>query len=120
LPRDLEPACARIRAALAARPSDPPSRKELAFDANSQQALRFLRETGEVVELNDDAILSAKSFARIQSGIVEFLRHKEPATVSDLRQALGTTRRILVPLLEQLDRDGVTSRQGDRRILRRS
>jgi len=120
LPRDLEPACARIRAALAVRPSDPPSRKELAFDANSQQALRFLRETGEIVELNDDAILSAESFARMQSGIVEFLRNKGPATVSDLRQALGTTRRILVPLLEQLDRDGVTSRQGDRRILRRS
>ena len=120
LPRDLEPACARIRAALAVRPSDPPSRKELAFDANSQQALRFLRETGEIVELNDDAILSAESFARMQSGIVEFLRNKGPATVSDLRQALGTTRRIIVPLLEQLDRDGVTSRQGDRRILRRS
>ena len=120
LPRDLEPACARIRAALAARPSDPPSRKELAFDANSQQALRFLRETGEIVELNDDAILSAESFVRMQSGVVEFIRNKGPATVSDLRQALGTTRRIIVPLLEKLDRDGVTLRQGDRRILRRS
>jgi len=39
--------------------------------------------------------------------------------VSDLRQALATSRRIMLPILERLDRDGVTLRQGDKRILKR-
>ncbi|MBT6451013.1 MAG: hypothetical protein HOK62_09885, partial [Verrucomicrobiales bacterium] len=34
------------------------------------------------------------------------------------RQALGTTRRILIPLLEKMDRTGITRRQGDVRVLR--
>jgi len=37
--------------------------------------------------------------------------------VSDLRQRLQSSRRIMVPLLERLDRDGVTRRVGDKRTL---
>jgi selenocysteine-specific elongation factor len=36
---------------------------------------------------------------------------------SEAREALGTTRRTAIPLLEHLDRDGVTIRLGDRRRL---
>ena len=38
-------------------------------------------------------------------------------TASEAREALGTTRRTLIPLLEHLDRTGVTVRQGDLRRL---
>jgi selenocysteine-specific elongation factor len=38
--------------------------------------------------------------------------------VAELRDATGTTRRILIPLLERLDREGVTVRDGDWRRLR--
>ena len=118
LPAVLEEAGGKIRAALAARPFDPPSRKELIADAAAQQALRFLSETGEVTLLNEDVLLSADAFAQMKSHIAQALRASGSATVSELRQVLGTTRRIVVPLLERCDRDGLTSRQGDRRTLR--
>ena len=118
LPAGLEGAGGEIRAALAARPFDPPSRKELIADGAAQQALRFLSETGEVIVLNEDVLLSADAFAQMRSRIAEALRVSGPATVSELRQVLGTTRRVVVPLLERCDRDGLTSRQGDRRTLR--
>jgi selenocysteine-specific elongation factor len=118
LPALLAEAGAIIRAALAARPFDPPSRKELIADGAAQQALRFLSETGEVIVLNEDVVLSAEAFARMKTLIAQSLRAGGPATISELRQLLGTTRRILVPLLERCDRDGLTSRQGDRRSLR--
>jgi selenocysteine-specific elongation factor len=118
LPPQLQTAGAKLRTALAAKPFEPPSRKELAPDSLAQQALRFLRETGEVIELGDDVVLMSESFARMREEIVKFIRDKGPATVSDLRQVLGTTRRIMVPVLERLDRDGVTARQGEKRILR--
>jgi selenocysteine-specific elongation factor len=45
----------------------------------------------------------------------------QPFTLSAARQALGTTRRVAVPLLEYLDRIGVTERvDGELRKLRPS
>jgi selenocysteine-specific elongation factor len=40
-----------------------------------------------------------------------------PFSASEAREALGTTRRTAIPLLEHLDRTGVTVRQGDLRRL---
>jgi selenocysteine-specific elongation factor len=118
LPLPLRAAGARIREALKARPLEPPSREQLAPDAVSRQALRFLRDTGEVIELNEEVFVFAESFLRSRAAIIRYLRTMGPATSSELRQMLGTTRRILIPLLERLDRDGVTRREGDRRALR--
>jgi selenocysteine-specific elongation factor len=39
----------------------------------------------------------------------------QPFTLSQARQALGTSRRVAVPLLELLDRTGVTERLPDDR-----
>jgi selenocysteine-specific elongation factor len=50
----------------------------------------------------------------------EHIARHGPSTVAELKTALGSSRRIVVPLLEYLDRAGLTARQGDRRILRRS
>jgi len=54
----------------------------------------------------------------MQNAVVAFISERGPSTVSDLRQKLGTSRRILVPFLEHLDRCGVTQRESERRKLR--
>jgi selenocysteine-specific elongation factor len=118
LPPQLQAAGAKVRAALGAKPIEPPSRKELAPDALSQQALRFLLQTGEAVELSQEIVLAADAYARAVELICAALRQQGKATASDLRAAVGTSRRILIPLLEKLDREGVTLRQGDFRVLR--
>ncbi len=117
LPSSLQAVCTRIRAALAAKPFDPPSRKEFAPDATSEQALRFLCDTGEVIKTTDDVFLGSKEFAKMRDEVVKFIRAKGYASVSDLRQALGSSRRVIVPFLERLDHDGVTRRVGDKRTL---
>lgn len=116
LPPHLQPACARVRVALSAKPFDPPSRKELAPDALAQQALRFLIQSGEAIALAEDVVLLSEHFKRAAEQVRIFLKDRS-ATASELRQALGTSRRVLIPFLEQLDRDGVTRRQGDKRVL---
>ena len=116
-PPALQPAIARIRAALAAKPFDPPSRKELAPDAISQQALRFLRETKEAVEVGADLILSGAALNEMRARVVEFIREHGAASVSELRQALASSRRVVVPLLEHLDQTNITRRTGDKRVL---
>lgn len=118
LPAHLQAAGDCLRAALAKNPFEPPSRQELAPDGASRQALRFLFDTGEAMELGPDLVLLEESFRRMRAIIVRAIRATGPATASDLRQILGTTRRVLIPLLEQLDREGITRREHDRRALR--
>jgi selenocysteine-specific elongation factor len=118
LPPNLQAAGARICAAIAARPFDPPSRKELAPDTAAIQALRFLCETGELVAVSQDLVLSSEAIAKVRAAVELRLTTRGEATVSELRQATTTTRRVIVPLLEYFDRVGLTKRTGDRRTLR--
>jgi selenocysteine-specific elongation factor len=120
LPADLLPVEATIRALLSTKPFDPPARREIALNQSAKQVLRFLIETGAVVEIGSDVVLLQNNFALMKSGVVDFISENGPATVSELRRQLQSSRRIMVPLLERLDRDGETRRVGDRRTLGQS
>jgi selenocysteine-specific elongation factor len=118
LPTSLLAAAAKLRTTLAAKPFDPPSRKQLASDSVSQQALRFLIDTGEVMAISAEVVLASDSLKHMTNLISQYIRTNGAATVSQLRQELGCSRRVIVPLLEQLDRDGLTLRTADTRRLR--
>jgi selenocysteine-specific elongation factor len=117
LPVHVQPVEKRIREALAGQPFDPPSRKAIESDLQARQVVRFLIENDDVTELALDVVLLRESFERMKSQVAEFISKNGPSTVSQLRQALGSSRRVMVPLLERLDRDGVTRRAGDKRML---
>jgi selenocysteine-specific elongation factor len=78
-----------------------------------------LCDTGEVIKITDDLFLGSEGFAKMRDAVITFIRGKGFATMSDLRQTLGSSRRVVVPFLERLDRDGVTRRMGDKRTLAR-
>jgi selenocysteine-specific elongation factor len=117
LPVNVQPVEQRIREALNGQPFDPPSRKAIESDPQARQVVRFLIENGDVTELALDVVLLRESFERMKSQVTQFISKNGPATVSQLRQALRSSRRVMVPLLERLDRDGVTRRAGDKRML---
>jgi selenocysteine-specific elongation factor len=118
LPPELRMIAQKILRQLSVKPFDPPARKQIALDSKTQQTLRFLIDNGDVIEISSDGILAAESFAHMKDAVVAFISRNGPATVSELRQELGTSRRVLVPFLEHLDRRGITQREGDRRKLR--
>ena len=118
LPPDLRFAAEKIRFALAQKPFDPPGRKELAQDRHQHKALRFLVEQGEIVEISEEIALLRQSLDQMQATVSNFISTNGPATASQLREKLGTSRRVAIPLLEYLDRIGVTQRSGDLRQLR--
>jgi selenocysteine-specific elongation factor len=117
LPVEFQPVERKIREALAKKPFDPSPRREIETDLQTQRALRFLTETGEVIEIGSDAVLLRKNFERMKDAVIDFVSKNGPATVSELRQRLQSSRRIMVPFLERLDRDRVTRRVGDKRTL---
>jgi selenocysteine-specific elongation factor len=87
--------------------------RELGLDTRAAAAAEragLLRRLPGNVLLAPDAPERA---ARILAGL------PQPFTAADAKQALGTTRRVVIPLLEWLDREGVTRRLADdRRTMR--
>ncbi len=119
LPGHLQAAEKHICKALEENPLEPPSPKELAKTENETTTLKFLIETGKAIQLDEKAILLEVHYQKAVEKIKAHITEKGPSTAADIRQALGTTRRILIPLLEHLDREGITMRQGDLRTLKK-
>ena len=98
-------------AALEAAPFAPPS-----ADGVDRAELRGLVQRGLVLE--HDGVWFAPSAVDAAGRTVAGLLAAQPegVTVAEVRDALGTSRKFLLPLLALLDGSGVTRRRGDRRV----
>src|SRR5207302_8980374 len=97
LPPEISPAAEKIRTALAVKPFDPPIRKDFSEDRQLHQALRFLIEQGEIIEVGDEIVLLRDSADQMRSLVSDFISTNGPATASQLRQRLETSRRVIIP-----------------------
>ncbi len=99
-----------VRGRLLAHPYDAPDANQLADLALDRTALAYLAKAGLALRLTDQVVL-------LPGAEVEAARRlavlPQPFTLSDARQSLGTSRRVAVPLLEHLDRLGLTVRHPD-------
>ncbi len=102
----------------AAHPLSPPTKEEIMEEGRDyEDVLLFLVQEDELVELKDGILFRKGDFETIKRKIVGFIKQNGPATVSQLRGLLSTTRKYMVPILEKLDQLGVTQREGDKRVL---
>jgi selenocysteine-specific elongation factor len=72
---------------------------------------------GELVHIADEIYLHATAEAKMRRVVTERLKNGPGATVAEIRDLLGTTRKFAVPLCEYLDRVKLTRRDGDLRVL---
>ena len=72
---------------------------------------------GFLVAIAPDIFLHAEFDVQMRSRVAERLATGVGATVGEMRDLLGTTRKYAVPFCEYLDRIGVTKREGDLRVL---
>ncbi|MEW1811773.1 selenocysteine-specific translation elongation factor [Pseudarthrobacter phenanthrenivorans] len=113
----VEPAIAELERRLTAHAFQAPESEELAALGLGARELAAAERTGRLLRLRDGVVLlpTAPALAmRTLAGL------EQPFTTSEARQALGTTRRIAVPLLEHLDSRGWTQRldAGHRKVVR--
>lgn len=99
--------------ALEAAPFSPPTPEEAGI---LRPDVRDLIRQGLVVE-RDGMHFAASAVARAGEVVAGVLAGSpDGATASQLRDALGTSRKYALPLLNLLDAEGVTRRRGDVRI----
>jgi selenocysteine-specific elongation factor len=72
---------------------------------------------GFLVKVTGEIYLAAESEREMRCKVVERLSSGPGATVAEIRDLLGTTRKFAVPLCEYLDRIKITRREGDLRVL---
>jgi len=107
----LPPDAESLLAALEAAPFSPPD-----VTGAMRGAARELQRRGLGVEAGP--VWFAASAVASATEVVAALLDTQPdgVTVSEVREALGATRKHVVPLLEHLDASGVTRRRGDVRV----
>ena len=87
--------------------------RELGLDA---RAIAAASRAGLLLRVNEQIVLAPGAEAQAARMLAAL---PQPFTTAQARQALGTTRRVAIPLLEWLDRAGVTRRLADdRRTMR--
>ena len=117
LPPNLQDAANRIRKALEKKADEPPTRKQIIASKEEERAMRFLIDSGEAVELNKELVLLQTGYNKLCESTKKFLKKHNVASVSQLRQYTGVSRRVLIPFLQYLDAQGITIREGDLRRL---
>ncbi|MCY3592758.1 MAG: selenocysteine-specific translation elongation factor [Acidobacteria bacterium] len=75
--------------------------------------LRYLVDRGKLVRLPNGLLLAAAALERFQADL--FATGWDTFTVAEFKDRFGLTRKWAIPLLEHLDRQRLTRREGDRR-----
>jgi selenocysteine-specific elongation factor len=116
LPPAIAAAVAKVQAELAKNPFAAPAAERLTELGLGSKELAAAVRAGALVRIAANTVLLPSS---ITDAVVVLGALPQPFTVSDARKAWDTTRRVAVPLLELLDRKGLTQRlPDDRRRLR--
>ena len=103
--------------AYVARLADDPFAAEA--PAIASDLLGLLAEQRRVVPTGAGVVFERNAYEAIAARVVEHVRERGAATVADVRDLLGTSRKYALALLEHMDDEKVTRRQGDARTLLR-
>ncbi len=79
--------------------------------------LQLAAAQGTLVQLSPTLLMHRDAERRLRRQVVQLLADGQGRTLSQIREALGTTRKYAVPLCEYFDSLGLTRRQGDLRVL---
>jgi selenocysteine-specific elongation factor len=111
-----EAAVSAVEERLRAVPFAAPDASELAALGLGSKELAAAATVGRLLRLANDVVLLPDAPAVATSILRELV---QPFTTGQARTALGTTRRVVIPLLEHLDRVGQTRRCDDvnRRVI---
>ncbi|MDO4733582.1 MAG: SelB C-terminal domain-containing protein, partial [Bacillota bacterium] len=113
--KSLDHLCAEYEAHL----FDPPEWTELVSSlripaAEASELLQWLSEKGKVKKIGD-LVFSAQSMAEAESRLRK-ISSADGFTLAEARDALGSSRKYVLPLLEAMDMARITQRLGDKRV----
>lgn len=101
----------------------PPTNKEVMEELKIRSdkvlidMLMYLVETGQLVMVSEDMFFARQAIETMQAQLIELGQAKEKFLASDFRDQIGSSRKFAIALLEYFDRERITRRIGDERML---
>lgn len=85
--------------------------------ARAQKIVTLLLRDRVLVKLSDDLVFHRDALADLRRKVIALKTTSPKIDVPHFKELLGVTRKYAIPLLEYLDRERVTRRVGDERII---
>jgi selenocysteine-specific elongation factor len=113
----------RIRTLLGAQALAPPElallEKTLGLGrSRALELLRVLERDGSIVRVTNDLYVERAAIDRLKAEMAAHFPAASEVTPAAFRERFGTSRKYTIPLLEFLDREGITVRTGELRRMR--
>jgi selenocysteine-specific elongation factor len=83
--------------------------------ARTEAVFHLLLRQGRLVRLKGGVVFHAEALAELRQRVLNFAKRSETIDIGEFKALSGTTRKNAIPLLEYLDAERVTRREGDRR-----
>jgi selenocysteine-specific elongation factor len=86
--------------------------------SQAQRLFQLLLREQVLLKISNDVVLHHKAVDRVRELLAEYKKTRgERLAVADFKELAGISRKYAIPLLEYLDRTGVTRRVGDYRVI---
>jgi selenocysteine-specific elongation factor len=82
------------------------------------ELFQVLVQSGRLLRVKESLFFHARALDAIQAKLVALLRERREIGPGDIKDLLGISRKYAIPLLEFFDQRRVTTRVGERRVLR--
>ena len=113
----------KLLAAFRREPHNTPSPKDCAAQLGSggqgEALLNALLEQGQLYAVSADVLFLSDTYQAMVERVKAHLRAQGKITVAEVRDLFSTSRKYALALMEHLDAQGITKRQGDERVLKR-
>jgi len=101
----------------------PPTLKELSESLGKpagelKKILAYLMKKGSCVKLTEEIFMTREAYEEIKQKSITFLKENGEMTVQSFKDLTGLSRKFAVPILELFDKDRVTLRIDQKRVLR--
>ena len=86
-------------------------------DNEIKQVSNMLLKESALIKVKDDMLYHRKAIERLIRVLYESFKPQQPFRVTEFKTLFNLTRKYAIPLIEYLDRRGVTLRKGEIRFL---
>jgi len=123
---DLDESQNRIRSSILERlsqsPYQPPTFDELCVDlgypaSDIKRIFHFLLTHGELIRVTGEIVLPAADVENLKKQVRQSFGTGSAFGVAEFKEIFNVSRKYAIPMLEYLDREKVTRRAGDKRIV---
>jgi selenocysteine-specific elongation factor len=87
---------------------------------HARKILQLLIDSGKIIRVHGDMLMHSEALESLKQKLQEYGARKEPDRLIDVatfKEIAGVSRKYAIPLLEYFDRERVTRRAGDKRLI---